>query len=126
MARRIAEKIRRKPHLMEIPRRVLARWKRKSPVWPACFCEWERILASNTTERVLEILTQDNDEGQRLRQSDPFIGILTEEERIWFLEHYEEDGDKRTLWDQLNGRKESSAGKQRKRRKLPGRMRCWG
>jgi hypothetical protein len=38
---------------------------------------------------VLEILTQDNEEGQRLRQSDPFVGILTQQERMWFLEHHE-------------------------------------
>ena len=68
-----------------------AGWLEKnSRPWPACYREWERILAKHPTERVLEILTQDNDEGQRLRQSDPFIGILTEEERMWFLEHYEE------------------------------------
>ena len=70
----------------------LGHWKKISRPWPACFREWERILANNTTERVLQILTQDNDEGQRLRQSDPFIGILTEAERMWFLESYEEDG----------------------------------
>ena len=92
MARRIAEKIREKPELMKIAWRNLRRWKRISRPWPACFREWERILTNNTAERVLKILTQDNDEGQRLRQSDPFIGILSEAERRWFLEHYEEDG----------------------------------
>ena len=91
-ARRIAEKIREKPDLMEKAWRTLRHWKKISRPWPACFREWERILTNNTTERVLKILTQDNDEGQRLRQSDPFIGILTEAERMWFLEHYEEDG----------------------------------
>jgi hypothetical protein len=91
MARRIAEKIREKPELMEIPRRVLRRWKRLHRPWPPALREWEKILAKYTTERILEILTQDNDEGQRLRQSDPFVGILTEKERMWFLEDYEED-----------------------------------
>jgi hypothetical protein len=47
-------------------------------------------MKNSSTERVLQILTQDNDEGQRLRQSDPFLGILTEAERTWFLEEYEE------------------------------------
>jgi hypothetical protein len=92
MARRVAEKIREKPELMDIAWAQLRRWKRMSRPWPACFREWERIMKNNSTERVLQILTQDNDEGQRLRQSDPFIGILTEKERTWFLEHYEEDG----------------------------------
>ncbi|HZV35316.1 MAG TPA: hypothetical protein VFB72_12145 [Verrucomicrobiae bacterium] len=46
-------------------------------------------MARNADERVLEILTQDNEEGQRLRQSDPFVGILTDKERSWFLNQYE-------------------------------------
>jgi len=40
---------------------------------------------NNSLEAVLQILTQDNEEGQRLRQSDPFVGILTEKERFSFL-----------------------------------------
>jgi hypothetical protein len=92
MTRRIEKKIRERPELMKVAWAQLRRWKRMSRPWPACFREWERILKKNSTERVLQILTQDNDEGQRLRQSDPFIGILTEEERTWFLEEYEEEG----------------------------------
>jgi hypothetical protein len=92
MARRIAEKIREKPELMQIAWAQLRRWKKMDHDWPACFREWEHIMKENSPDRVLQILTQDNDEGQRLRQSDPFIGILPEEERMWFLEHYEEDG----------------------------------
>lgn len=71
---------------MKIPRANLRRWKKKIGHWPPCLREWELILDSNPTERVLEILTQNNDEGQRLRQSDPFVGILTEKERLAFLE----------------------------------------
>jgi hypothetical protein len=91
MCRAIAEKIRRKPGLMSIPRANLRRWKRKIRPWPRAFQEWEEILARNSIERVLEILTQDNDEGQRLRQSDPFAGVLTEEERCAFLKFDEPD-----------------------------------
>jgi hypothetical protein len=89
MTRRIAEKIQQKPGLMKIARDNLKRWKKIHRPWPPALREWEEILAQNPTERVLEILTQDNDEGQRLRQSDPFVGILTEKERTWFLENYE-------------------------------------
>jgi len=89
MTRRIAEKIREKPKLMEIARKNLRRWKRIRRPWPRALKEWEDILARNADERVLEILTQDNEEGQRLRQSDPFVGILTDKERSWFLNQYE-------------------------------------
>jgi hypothetical protein len=40
----------------------------------------KKILREHPMERLLEILTQDNDEGQRLRQSAPFVGILSEKE----------------------------------------------
>lgn len=85
MCRAIAERVRRNPGLMRIPRENLRRWRRKIRPWPSAFREWEQILARNSLERVLEILTQDNDEGQRLRQSDPFVGILSEKERLAFL-----------------------------------------
>ena len=85
MCRAIAEKVRRKPSLMRIARRNLSRWKKKVRPWPRALREWEGIMDRNSLERVLEILTQDNDEGQRLRQSDPFIGILSERERLLFL-----------------------------------------
>jgi hypothetical protein len=85
MCRRIAEKVRRDPSLMRVPRANLRRWRKKLGHWPPALREWEQILRDNPVERVLEILTQDNDDGQRLRQSDPFVGILTERERRAFL-----------------------------------------
>jgi hypothetical protein len=89
MARRIAEKIHRSPGLMKIARENLRHWKKVRKSWPRCLREWEEILEQNPTDKILAILTQDNDEGQRLRQSDPFVGILTDNERTWFLEKYE-------------------------------------
>ena len=82
----IAEKVIEDPSLMRIPRQNLYRWKKKIRPWPSALKEWETIIEHNSLERVLDILTQDNDEGQRLRQSDPFIGILSEKERLSFLQ----------------------------------------
>ncbi len=47
--------------------------------------EWQEILESSTLEEVRKIITQETDEGQRLRSSSPFVGVLSEEERekIW-------------------------------------------
>ena len=84
MCRAIAKKIRQKPALMRIPQANLRRWQKKWGLSPAQR-EWKRILDKNPLERILKILTQENDEGQRLRQSDPFVGILTEKERLKFL-----------------------------------------
>lgn len=84
MCRRIAQKVRRDPALMRIPKANLRRWRRKFGYWPPALQEWDRIIRSNPLPRVLAILTQDNDDGQRLRQSDPFVGVLTEEESVPF------------------------------------------
>ena len=91
MCRAIAAKVRGNPSLMRIPRENLRRWRKKLRPWPVAFREWEEILARNSVEHVLEILTQDNDEGQRLRQSDPFVGVLTEQERLSFLDYHDKD-----------------------------------
>ena len=85
MCRRIATKVRRDPNLMRIPKTNLQRWKQKLGYWPPALREWDKIIRTHPLPRVLAILTQDNDEGQRLRQSDPFVGILTEQERRSFL-----------------------------------------
>jgi hypothetical protein len=90
MCRAIATKIRLDPKLMRIPRKNLDRWRKKNRGLARAQQEWEIILKRYPTERVLEILTQENDEGQRLRQSDPFVGILTESERMAFFKLDEE------------------------------------
>jgi hypothetical protein len=85
MCRAIARKIRRQPSLMHIPRGNLRRWERKNGSLLPAHREWREILDHNPMERVLKILTQNTDEGQRLRQSDPFVGVLTEKERLAFF-----------------------------------------
>ena len=89
MCKLIAKKIRKDPSLMEVPRRNLQHWKEKYGGLERAHREWETILNENSIEQVLEILTQDNDEGQRLRQSDPFAGILTDEERMRLYYEYD-------------------------------------
>lgn len=89
MSKRIAEKIRRKPELMKIALENLRNWRKIHRPWPPALREWEEILAHNSADEILAIFTEDSHEGQRLRQSDLFVGILTEAERRWFLENYE-------------------------------------
>ncbi len=47
--------------------------------------EWQQILDNLTSAEIRKIITQDTDEGQRLRSSSPFVGVLSEAERekIW-------------------------------------------
>ena len=81
----IARKIRSNPRLMRIPHANLRRWRKVKRGLCAFHLEWLKILETNPWPRVLDVLTQDNDEGQRLRQGDPFVGILTEKQRNYFL-----------------------------------------
>jgi hypothetical protein len=79
MVRRIVEKIDADPERRGLARarEVCARWLERGNV-PAR--EWMRILERPWTE-IRQILLDESDEGQRLRQSDPFVGILTPDER---------------------------------------------
>ena len=46
-----------------------------------CFEEWQHLLATRTLSELIAIMTEDSDEEQRLRQSTPFTGILSAQER---------------------------------------------
>ena len=56
------------------------------------FRKWQTILSTHSLNEVLEILTEDSDEGQRLRQSSPFSGILSQRERLEIFRRYESAG----------------------------------
>ncbi len=79
----VAEKLRRNPEtVLRIARNNLKNWlKDKNPA----LLEWQNILETKTTEEIIKIISQDTDEGQRLRSSSPFAGVLSEAERekIW-------------------------------------------
>lgn len=43
--------------------------------------EWKRILERGAVDEIRAIISEDSDEGQRLRSSTPFTGVLTRSER---------------------------------------------
>ena len=90
MSRLIARKIRRNPKLFQEAVETLRHWKKINKPVPEAILEWDRILKKNSLARILEILTDKSEEGNRLRQSDPFSGILTYRQRMRFLDKYEE------------------------------------
>lgn len=83
--RAMARKIRRQPKLFSRARRNITRWEKSNRGCPQPLQEWKRILRENNLATVLRIMTRADEEGNRLRQSSPFCGILTEREReaIW-------------------------------------------
>jgi hypothetical protein len=85
MHRAIARKIRREPKLYNRAWRTLARWEKAKRACPPPLREWKRLLRDHDMNTVLRILTRQSDEGQRLRSTAPFCGILSQREleAIW-------------------------------------------
>ena len=79
MARRIVAKIDADPERLGLAhaKRVCERWVEQGI---RSAREW-RSLLDRPWEEVRSILLEESDEGQRLRQTDPFCGILTPAER---------------------------------------------
>ena len=70
------------PALVHIGLENIRRWTRqKSGYLPQCHAEWQRLIEEHPWERLREMLLEESDEGQRLRSSHPFKGIVTETER---------------------------------------------
>ena len=82
MTRVIVEKIDRDRALVRVGLENIERWtQQKGGYLPQCHAEWKELVESHPWERLREILLEESDEGQRLRSSHPFTGILTEDER---------------------------------------------
>lgn len=52
--------------------------------------EWQTLLDTKTVPELVAIMTEDSDEGQRLRQSTPFAGVLSDHERKEIMTRCEE------------------------------------
>jgi hypothetical protein len=83
----VAAKLEAHPQLMDVARRNLERWLQQNPA--TALREWRRILDSTPLPGVIELLRSPSDEATRLRQSSPFAGLLTTEERRAIMGAYE-------------------------------------
>ena len=91
MHRLVAEKIRDDPALFDKAKTTLARWRttvciRSQPY----LCEWERLLNLGI-ETSLAMAIEDSERATQLRQSSPFAGILTHQDRFAFLKKWKID-----------------------------------
>ena len=78
---KIAQKISRDPVLLDIARRNLARWEKKSTGRKRGYLqEWRGIL-DQPWPQIAEMITSMNEESTRLRSSSPFAGVLDDQER---------------------------------------------
>ena len=80
MARIVVERIDADPTLVRIAHENLERWRQHQGELGLADREWRAILSRPWAE-IREILLDDSEEGQRLRSSHPFRGIVSEEER---------------------------------------------
>ena len=87
--RAVAEHLRAEPEaVLERARRNLDRWAEGDAFGAgerASLEEWRGILDGADVERLVEIMTDTSEEGQRLRSSSPFVGALSPEERLEIL-----------------------------------------
>ncbi len=84
LGRRVAEKLRWHPELVDFARANLSRWFKQNHSAPSllrCYAEWQQIL-SRPVEEIRELLCSETDNAQRLRQNSPFAGVLAPAE-VW-------------------------------------------
>lgn len=81
----VADRLRREPALLGKVRATLERWLPEvSPRARPHLEAWRGIVASGL-EATLAVLAEDSERARTLRQSSPFVGILTNRERFEFL-----------------------------------------
>ena len=86
----VAAKLRADPSLLGRARATLDRWlAQRASAPPAVLREWQEILSRWPFERILDLLASSDEHTRRLRQSSPFCGILSPEERLAILKDYE-------------------------------------
>lgn len=87
--RAVADRLRAEPAaVLAHARSNLDRWTDGDAFGPGDLApleEWRRILDEADVGRLIEIITDASDEGQRLRSSSPLVGTLSSEERLEIL-----------------------------------------
>lgn len=89
MHRLIAEKIKNDPALFLKARQTLVKWRKKVCISSQPYLvEWE-LLMEKGIDACLAVAVEDSQRAAALRQSSPFAGILTNQERFDFLKRWE-------------------------------------
>lgn len=75
----VAQKLRGDPSLLSVGIQNVKKWKSQG-VGDSVYDEW-LVIIGRGVDAVCQILTSEDEEGQRLRSSSVWPGILTQEER---------------------------------------------
>jgi hypothetical protein len=85
--RLVAQKILADPALLDKAGENMRRWQEANGSLSPPLAEWEQILSSPVNQ-VVAFLVERSERATRLRQSSPFAGILTEDERRAVFESF--------------------------------------
>ena len=89
--RLIADKIRRDPILFGQVRATLAKWHEIVCLSSKPYLqEWERLMQEGV-DACLAVAEEDSERATALRQSSPFCGVLTNQERFSFLKSWKHE-----------------------------------
>ncbi len=89
LAQAVARRLGDDPALIAKARATIRRWLADaSPRVRPVLLEWENLLQGPVAV-VQEVLTAENENAVRLRQSNPFAGVLTPRERTAILKEFE-------------------------------------
>jgi len=100
MDRVIAERIRANPKLVQIALANIERWLANpdySESSRQAALEWKGIIENTPVGALVTLLESSSEEARRLRQSSPFCGILTPDERQAIFRKYEALRDRACL-----------------------------
>lgn len=93
--RLVAQKVERNPFLLQKAIDNIKRWKNQNANPQPYLDDWMNHIDQGV-EHLLSFLRSESDEGQRLRSSSPFVGIITQEERKEIFERFANSHDTRT------------------------------
>ena len=81
----VVQKIERDPVLFERVKATIARWRSDTNCAKKPYLgPWHKLVEAGMSE-ALKMAVEDSERGQVMRSASPFAGILTEEERLDFL-----------------------------------------
>ena len=84
----VADQLRREPALVDIAKRNFSTWmKSSSPSVRSTLEEWD-IALHGSIDEVIELLTDEGERAVRLRQSNPFAGVLSSRHRTEILNRF--------------------------------------
>lgn len=83
----VAAKLEARPELLDIARENLRRWLSARPV--EALQEWREVLDRAPLSDVVGLLRSASADAARMRQSSPFAGVLSPDERRSILKAYE-------------------------------------